>query len=513
MISSSENWYFDHEEADKAVHFVEHFCSHVKGSYAGKPFLLNDWQCTLVREAFGRKSTDGTRRYKHIWVEAPRKSGKTTFAAALLLYMLLVDKEKDTEACIISPSVSISSVCMNIVKRMIENNSDMRDVCAVRANEVFYKCNRISLVSGASSSLSGRDVSFAVLDDLQEGLSREVYEMLVSCAASRDQPLFLYLAAVGDPYSIAAEMHRYAVEITTGNVLDSSWLIRIFGATSDDDWTDPEVWARAHPGLDQSVSRHFLREQCLRALNTPGYVDVFRRLYLNVWTEESVAWLDMSSWDSRRAPIHRNDVIGRSCIIGLDLSTSTDLTAVVAVFREANGGYTLLSFPFCPEEAIRKRVRLDKVAYDQWRDKGFLVATEGNVIDYTVVRDKILALYAEYSVQEIAYDRWGSSMLINQLVQEGVHCTPVNQDALTMSRPAEELERVLSEGTLRHDGNPVLRWCASNVILERNALGVSKPSKRKSRDRIDLIISALMAISRFLILSDAVPEHQKHQNL
>ncbi len=480
VTSSNEHWYFDHEEAGKAVRFIEKFCSHVKGSYSGKPFLLNDWQTALVREAFGRKTTDGIRRYRHVWVEAPRKSGKTTFAAALLLYMLLVDKERNTEACIVAPSNNISGACMNIIKMMIENNADMQDVCEVRATEVLYKCNRISVIAGARSSLTGRDVSFAVLDDLQEGLSSEAYEMLVACSASREQPLFIYLAAAGDPLSVAAEMHKYAADIAAGNVFDPTWLIRIFGAMPNDDWTDPEVWARAHPGLDQSMSRHFLREQCLRALNTPGFVDVFRRLYLNVWIEEFVGWLDMSSWDRCRAPIRRNDLVGRSCIIGLDLSTSRDLTAVVVVFRGADGGYTLLSFPFCPDEAIQQRIRLDKVAYHEWRDQGFLVATEGNVVDYAVIRDKILDLHAEYSVQEIAYDRWGSSMLINQLVQEGVHCTPVNQDALTMSRPAKELERALSEGTLRHDGNPVLRWCASNVILARNAQGVAKPSKRKS---------------------------------
>ncbi|MBL8661065.1 MAG: terminase large subunit [Rhodospirillales bacterium] len=488
--------------ADKAVEFVQSFCTHVKGSFTGRPFLLDAWQAEIVREAFGRKTLLGKRRYKHIWIEAPRKSGKTTFAAAIAVYMLLVDNESDAEAYIFGPSASRARLCMNIMKMMIDNDEDMRSVCAVRANQIHYKDSSIALGSASVMSISGSNVSFAVLDDVQEIISKEGYETLVACSAAREEPLFLYLAAAGGGCSFASEMHEYAVGVATGNILDQAWLVRIFAADPKDDWTDPEVWKKAHPGLGRSISQRFVREQCLRALHNPGYIELFRRIYLNVWTDQIGAWLDMGSWDQCAFELDEHKFAGRTCRIGLDLSTTTDLTALVVVFREVNDGYTIFSLPFCPGETIRKRTQVDRVDYELWRDQGFLVATEGNVVDYSVVRDTIERLCEAYDVREVAYDQWGSSMLISQLIERGIRCTPVNQDASTMSRPVDELERVLREGTLRHDGNPVLRWCASNVILARTASGFAKPSKRRSRDRIDLIISALMAISRFVASPD-----------
>jgi phage terminase large subunit-like protein len=223
-------------------------------------------------------------------------------------------------------------------------------------------------------------------------------------------------------------------------------------------------------------------------------------LYLNVWVQESSRWLDMEKWDRcGDSPVDPAGLAGRECRAGLDLSTTTDLSALVLVFRDEDGGYTLLPFAFCPADRILERQRRDRVDYGTWRERRLLIATEGNTVDHEAIRRKIHELARTYRIRELAYDRWNSSMLINQLVNDGLNCVPVGQSNGAMNAPARELERVIAAGMLRHGANPILRWCAGNAIAHVDASGDIRPSKSRSIERIDLLVAALMGISRHLV--------------
>lgn len=497
MRCLNDAYFFDQVEADRAVYFIENFCSHVSGSLSGRPFILQRWQAALVREAFGRKTLDGRRRYSHVWLEAPRKSGKSTLGAAISLYMLLVDKELGARGYVVASRSDHARICLGIAKKMIDNSADMRCVCQIRHNEITYKDNRIGTMYGAPAV--GLDISFAILDDMQVGVSRELYFSIISGSACRKEPLFFCLVGAGCNRNTAAwDLHQYAVEVSSGRITDPKWLVYLFGAGNQDDWSDPAVWAKAHPGLNITVSEHVFREQCERALHSPAHIDGFRRSYLNVWTETAIDWMDMDLWDSCRVSLDPLVLQGRRCKIGLDLSSSTDLTAVVVVFPEIDGGYTVLPFAFLPAVSMEKRSLLEREQYLSWSSAGYLTLTEGNTVDYYSVRDKIIALCEEYDVQELAYDRWGATMLVNHLVEDGVRCAPVNQDASTLTSSVREIERVVRNRTFRHDGNPVLRWCASNVTLISGKGGHLKPAKRKSRGRIDLIVAIFLAVTRLV---------------
>ena len=501
MTFSNSAYVFDHDAADSATTFIQTYCTHVSGCLSGQPLLLQEWQISVLRQAFGQMTRDGRRRYRYVWIEAPRKSGKSTLAAAILLYMLLVDKEKGAEGYVAASSSSQALVCFNIAKRMIYNNDDMLNVCKLKTRELLYKDNSIQLAYGNSINVSSRNVSFAVLDDLQANFPVHLYEELLLASASREQPIFFFLSAAGrKDNSLACKLHDYASSISKGEVLDSTWLVRIFGADDKDDWSDPNVWARVHPGLNLTISEHFVRERCLRALRYPSYVDDFRRSYLNVWIDNFSQWIDMNLWDTCEFSVDPMALKGRNCKIGIDLSSSTDLTAISVVFPEMDGGFSVLAYAFCP--------RIPKVSfgcgadvvrneYYKWSEEGHLNVTEGNIVDYHAVYDKVLELCQKFRVEEIAYDRWGATMLINRLVDEGISCVPVNQDAETLTASVEELERVINNKTLRHDGNPVLRWCASNVVMRSGKNGLLRPSKRRSPERIDLIVALLLALSRF----------------
>jgi phage terminase large subunit-like protein len=498
--SSSEHW-FDQRECDRAIFFIQEFCRHVKGPLAGERLRLEPWQKDVTSKLFGWRRANGLRRYRYVWLEVPRKAGKSTFAAAIGLYMLMVDPEPGAEIVIAAANAEHANVCFNIARDMINGDPDLEAVCKVHRRGIAYKDAYLHVVSSRHETIHGRNISCLLFDDVYLQTGRDLHDALITSMAARSQPLTLYVTSAGrERSSLAWELHEYAAKVKAGLVDDPAWLVSIFGANAEDDWTNPEVWRKSHPGIGVSVSEEFIRQECRRAQQTPGFIGSFRQLYLNVWAQESSRWLDMEKWDRcGDSPVDPAGLAGRECRAGLDLSTTTDLSALVLVFRDEDGGYTLLPFAFCPADRILERQRRDRVDYGTWRERRLLIATEGNTVDHEAIRRKIHELARTYRIRELAYDRWNSSMLINQLVNDGLNCVPVAQSNGAMNAPARELERVIAAGMLRHGANPILRWCAGNAIAHVDASGDIRPSKSRSIERIDLLVAALMGISRHLV--------------
>lgn len=458
------------------------------------------WQKKIVWRLFGWKRPDGTRRFRYVWLELPRKSGKTSFGAALGLYMLFVDPEPGAEIVVASGGARQASLCFNVAREMVESDLDLSAVCKTYRHSIKYKDGVFHFLSSRTAATFGANISCVIFDDLHVQRSRDVHDVLITGVAARTQPLILYLTTAGwDRSSLCWELHEYALKVRNRAVDDPSWLVRISAAEADDDWTDPAVWRKAHPGLGITVATSFLTEESRRAQNTPGFINTFRRHYLNIWTDGTSPWLDMELWDQcGEDAIDPQRLRGRACRVGLDLSSTTDLTAVVLVFPDPDGGYTVLPFAFCPGEGIRERASCDQADYPTWRDQGHLIATEGDLVDHNEVYRFLRKLAFEYRIVEVVFDRWNASMLISQLVADGLACVPVSQGAGAMDAPARELERLLMQRRLRHGGHPVLRWCAANTVIDTNDQGEIRPTKRRSQGRIDLIVATLMALQRYV---------------
>ena len=499
--SLNETFSYSETLARQVLFFVEEYCSHVKAPRTGHPLRLAPWQRKLVCNLFGWQRTDARRRYRYVWLEAPRKSGKTTLAAALGLYMLVVDPEPGAEIVIAAADIKQAMICFSIATEMIARDPDLSSLCRVHKHVISYKDAHLRIVSSRAEQKHGENISCLIFDELHLQPSRVLHDALITSMAARNDPLVLYLTTAGwDPTSLAWEFHSYARKIQDGLIDDPSWLVAMFGAEPDADWTDPRVWADAHPGLGVSVAEDFLRQECARALQTPGFIRSFRRLYLNIWSEKSSIWLDVRQWDAcGDAPLALEALAGRECYAGLDLSSTADLTALVLMFPDPDGGCTVLPFAFCPETTLVERTRKENAAYLEWHEKGYVIATPGNVVDYNAILAKIRELAETYHLVEIAYDRWNASMLINELTADGFTCVPVPQTPTVMNAPMRELERLAAEGTLRHGGHPVLRWCAGNTAVEMSANGDIKPARGKSVDKIDLMVALLMALSRHLL--------------
>jgi phage terminase large subunit-like protein len=275
----------------------------------------------------------------------------------------------------------------------------------------------------------------------------------------------------------------------------------IFEASADDDWTDPEVWRKANPNLGVSVSLEYLERQCKRAQDSPAFENTFKRLHLNIRTSADVAWLSMQKWDECAGePVLLEDYAGRECWAGLDLATTRDLTALVLAFPEDDDTYTLLPVFWIPRETALARERADRVPYTQWIREGWITETQGDATDYATIRRDINAIAKDHkiAIKELAIDRlFQGDQLGRELAeQDGFNAIAHGQGFLSMAGPTARFDELVIDGSIRHGGNPVLRWHASNVAVETDAAGNIKPTRKRSKEKIDGIVAAIMAVGR-----------------
>jgi phage terminase large subunit-like protein len=279
--------------------------------------------------------------------------------------------------------------------------------------------------------------------------------------------MFAITTAGYDRHSILWELYAHAKKVAENPALDPTFLPILFEAPIDADWTDEKVWKKANPALGDFRSLEEMRTAAQRAKEIPAQENTFRRLYLNQWTEQASRWIQMAAWDACRAALERSALRGRRCYVGMDLSSTKDLTALVAVFPDDDGLFSVLPAFFVPKDSIRERGNRDRVPYEQWAREGYLTATPGNVVDYEAVRQQLKDWAAEFDLRQIAFDPWNATDLVTRLTDvDGLSCVAMRQGFASLSAPTKALEAAIVSKKLQHDGHPVLRWNVSNVSVE-----------------------------------------------
>ena len=488
---------FDADAANRAVAFFAECLTHVEGALAGHPFALCPWQEAIIRNAFGWKRADGTRRYRELFVFVPRKNGKSTMCAGIALLLLFQDDEPGAQIYSAAAEREQAALVFRQAKAMVRCDDLLSKSCTVYQHAIVRNDSTSSYkaISAEAGTKHGFNSHGVIIDELHAQPNRDLVDVLITSTGSRRQPLIVHITTAGfDRNSICWEKYEYACKVRDGIIDDPSFLPVLYEGDADADWSSESTWYKANPNLGISLDLEYLRRECTKAQEQPSYEQTFRRLHLNQWTESDVRWLPMDKWDAcatwTDTEDFGDDVHWHG---GLDLATTTDVSAFVLVCSHGGTAYVKCWF-WVPGENARKRERRDRVPYTSWRDH--LEFTEGNVIDYDVIRERIIEIGRTHNIVEIAVDRWNSTQLQTQLAGDGFSIIQFGQGFASMSAPSKELEKRILSGTLAHGGNPVLRWMASNVMIETDAAGNIKPSKKKSTEKIDGIVALVMALAR-----------------
>lgn len=500
---SERGLFFDTAAADLAVKFFA-LLRLVDGANAGQSFNLEPWQVFNVGSIFGWKRADGLRRFRYGLIEVARSNGKTPMFAGIGLYGLVMDGQQGAQ-------IYSAATTREQAKIMWGDGAKMAMASPSIAKRLTRTVNNLAYVAQGSyfrplaaeaNTMDGLRVHMGLVDELHEHPNGEVMAKLRT-GMKTAQPLLLAITTAGyDRHSVCWEEHEYAIKVLEGVLDNDAYYGFIASLDEGDDWMDEAVWPKANPNLGVSVQLDLLREECAMARETPGKQNSFKRLRLNLWTEQASRWIDMDRYDENDVhPIDLEELRGRSSIPGLDLATTTDICALVHLIPcpHQAGAFDVVPRFWVPEEAIERRSKRDRVPYDVWADAGLLLTTPGNVVDYEYIRTQIGQDAALFAIKELGYDPWNAQALATGLMQDGLTVVPIRQGFASLSAPTKELEKLILGKKFHHGGHKVLRWMFSNVAVTQDSAGNLKPAKDKSTERIDGVAATVTGLARVIV--------------
>lgn len=426
-------------------------------------------------------------------------------ASGIALLVFFMDQMVGKQCYLAAADREQASVVFRHCKGMVQQNQKLDKLCRIyggsntsynsRSIVVEEEASFLRVISADADSKHGGNTCLAIIDELHAQPNGELVDVLTTSMASANvpQPLLVYLTTADyNRESICNTKHKYACGVRDGKINDAAFLPVLYESTKEDDWTDPEVWKRANPNYGISVSEEYLARECERAKVEPSYQNTFKRLHLNIQTESVEAWFRMDQWDECGADVVTEELLrNNDCFAGLDLSSTKDITAFVLYFPD--GGY-VLSYFWLPGETAEERQRKDGVPYTEWTGAGLIQETDKNHIDDDAIFDKICELGLKFNIRQIAFDGWQAASMFNRLAKHGFDAVKFPQSVNMMNSPSKRLESMLANREIRHGGNPVLRWMATNTVKEQDNKGFIRPSKKHSSEKIDGIAALIMAI-------------------
>ena len=507
-FKDSELFYMDYQKAFDAIFFFENALVHIKGKKAGQPFLLEDWQKAVIGNLFGwLRHSDGTRRYRECLIYIPRKNGKTILAAGIANYMFFMDKEMGSEIYCAAAEAGQARLCWDVAKQMILRNPLLNEKCHIYQNSIVDEATAsfFKPISAEADTKHGYNIHCAVVDELHVQASPALVDVLETSTGSREQPVIIYLTTSDfERESICNDKYKYAKDICQGTITDHSFLPVVYEANAKADWKSEEVWKKANPNYGISLTVEYMERNCQKAINSARYQNTFKRLNLNIKTDSDVQWISMDKWNACDQVIDIEELKGKTCFAGLDLSQVSDLTAFVLFFPF--DGNVVLPYCFIPREVARMRLEKNRVNYIAWASEGYMELTEGDTCDHEHIKYRINELGKMFNIQEIAFDRWGAAQIMTDLGQDGFEMIKFGQGYASMSAPAKHLEKLILDGDIIHNNHPVLKWCIGNTMVEEDPAGNIKPNKKtqgnKSANKIDPVVALVMAIGRAIVSED-----------
>ncbi|MCC6736514.1 MAG: terminase large subunit [Bauldia sp.] len=509
MKTTSPTWIFDGSEipdplgyGQRAVDFLRRL-RHPKSRQPNHAFELPEWQERIVRRIYGPAHPDGRRIVRNVVILLPRGNRKTALGAALAL-LHTIGPERSNGGQTLFAASDQKQARIGFAEAASIIRADKRIDRAVRVADYRNRIEHpksgsvMEALSSDAGTQHGRTPTFALADELHAWKKRDLWDVIRTGLVKVPGSLLVVITTAGrGQENIAAEIVDYARKVARGEIDDPATLPILFETSKDADWRDEAVWHSANPGLALGFPDiEGLRQLAREAESRPGDRDAFRQLHLNVWLDHSAdPFVDMDIWDEGAAPVDLEALADQPCWLGVDLSSNSDLTAIVAAWRDGDG-YLIRPWFFCPEDNLRLRADRDGVPYPRWAEEGFITPTPGNVVDFRAVEETIRDLCRRFDVREIAFDPHLARVMLANLAEDGFPAVEMRQGWVTMAPAIKELERAIVGRKLKHGGHPVLRWNVENIAVETDKAGNKSFHKGKSRDRIDGAVAAAMAIGR-----------------
>ena len=515
MTSCPEKYYFDEAAADRPVRFIETFCTHTKGPKAGKPLLLEQWQKDILRTAFGWKRTDNNlRRYRVVYLEVPRKNGKSTLASGVALYLLLGDQESGAKVFSAAGTRSQASLVFDDAMQMVAQHPRLKERLRIQDSWKTMTTKGADVpstrgvleykaISADAFNAHGLNPSAIIFDEVHVQKTRDLWDALATGTGAREQPMTFATTTAGNSRtSLCWELHQHAIRVRDGVVEDDSFLPVIYSADMDDDWASEEAWRKANPNYGISIRKEFMSDEHRRAVTLPSYENTFRTLYLNQWVGQAERYIPMDHWDKCLSDVTDEDLRWSRCYSGIDLASTCDITSIALVFPR-DDKYAVRTYSFIPQETADHRSRQghDNI---KWMG-GDLTVTPGNTCDYQAVRAKLNELRTQFDIAEIGVDTWNSSQLSQDLMNDGFMVKRYPQTIANLSEPTKLFKTLVMSHRLEHNGDPLLRWMVSNLAHHEDANENVRPDKQKSGDKIDAVVATIMALG-LTLQEDMIPQ-------
>jgi len=490
---------FSEAHANRAVMFFENL-KHTDGEFYGQPFVLLPWQKQIVRDVYGTLNPDGTRQYRYVYIEIPKKNGKSELAAGAALYHLVADHEMKGEIYGCAVDKGQARVVYEVARDMIDLSPALSKRLKTTESSMLItdkiSKSKYKVLSADAFRKHGFKVSACIFDELHAQPNRDLWDIMTfGSGATRRQPIWWVITTAGDDpdrVSIGWEEHEYALKVLHGEVIDPTWYVVIYNYEGEDIYNE-ENWFKANPSLGPVKKIDDMRTTAARAKNIPDDERKFRWLHLNQWiTTKLSSWQPLELFDQTEGTWNRNDLAGRDCFIGLDLSTTTDLSAMCGIFPPQGDqrDWRIIWDTFIPADNMAERINKDHVPYDKWVAAGHITATPGNIIDYTEIHKRISLWRTLYNVIELDADRAFATMLLQVLEGEGLVCVDVPQTFVSLTDPLNQTEILLKgqkpdpavpvagdpllTGSMTHEHNLVARWAFGNTSIASNGQGFKK---------------------------------------
>lgn len=502
------NLHFNAQYADHVIWFFSQL-KHYKGKYAGQPFILSPWQQFIIWCVFGwrKGSPTGPRRYRYIYIEVPKKNGKTTFMAGITIYTAFFDNEYASDVYTAATKRDQAKIAFKDAKNMVQGNLALKKHIKIQQNSIFNPATESSIhpLSNDQDTSDGINVHCGIIDELHRHKTSEMVDLLEASISARRQPMIWEITTAGNNrQTVCYEHHQYTKEVNAGKKKDDTWFGVVYGLDSGDDYRDPVSWHKANPNLGHGKDVEYLEARVNKARNIPRLENSVRRYEFNEWVGSTEKWISQDIWEACIKKRSEKELLSEevACFAGLDLGAKRDFNALVLIFHHREKGWKhIKEFYWCPKDAIDKRVEQENIGYNTWVKSGQLKLVPGNVVDPETLGTDIIEICERWNVQSFAYDPYiAAHGTVQRLMKADIEGHEISQGYKHLSEPTKALEAEIYSGKLSHENNPVTGWMMDNVQVYEDANENIKLVKdeRGSANKIDGPVAMVMAYAEWL---------------